>query len=179
VRLPIFFYSRTGINELFKDIDYNLRIRLKLFLATIARVSHLFPFRTEQLSPSTPMVLDPQGPGRVGSRQNFIIKASSEMMGLFFCAFENMPAPDSPCPLEQHSRYPTQPLRTEAPSVATIGIGGCVPRKCGRPPRPASFRRAIPYSRRVTRLVRVRLARLETCNSQALGRHRVDSLTEN
>src|SRR6266550_135496 len=37
----------------------------------IARGKHLFPFRTEQLSPSAPMVLGPQGPGRVGRRRLF------------------------------------------------------------------------------------------------------------
>src|ERR687895_710916 len=35
----------------------------------IARGRHLFPFRTEQLSPSAPMVLGSQGPGRVGRRR--------------------------------------------------------------------------------------------------------------
>ena len=35
----------------------------------IARGKHLFPFRTEQLSLSAPMVLGPQGPGRVGRRR--------------------------------------------------------------------------------------------------------------
>ena len=35
----------------------------------IARGPHLFPFRTEQLSPSAPMVLGSQGPGRVGRRR--------------------------------------------------------------------------------------------------------------
>ena len=35
----------------------------------IARGKHLFPFRTEKLSPSAPMVLGPQGPGRVGRRR--------------------------------------------------------------------------------------------------------------
>jgi hypothetical protein len=37
----------------------------------MARGKHLFPFRTEQLSPSAPMVLGPQGPGRVGRRRFF------------------------------------------------------------------------------------------------------------
>ena len=37
------------------------------FLVTIARGTHLFPFRTEPLSPAAPMVL-PLG-GRVGRRQ--------------------------------------------------------------------------------------------------------------
>ena len=35
----------------------------------MARGIHLFPFRTEKLSPSAPMVLGPQGPGRVGRRR--------------------------------------------------------------------------------------------------------------
>jgi hypothetical protein len=35
----------------------------------MARGKHLFPFRTEQLSPSAPMVLGSQGPGRVGRRR--------------------------------------------------------------------------------------------------------------
>ena len=38
-----------------------------LFMVAIAPGFHLFPFRTEKLSPSTPMVL-PNG-GRVGSRR--------------------------------------------------------------------------------------------------------------
>ena len=39
------------------------------FAVAIARGRHLFPFRTEQLSLSAPMVLGPQGPGRVGRRR--------------------------------------------------------------------------------------------------------------
>ena len=41
------------------------------FPVAMARGKHLFPFRTEQLSPSAPMVLGPQGPGRVGRRRLF------------------------------------------------------------------------------------------------------------
>jgi hypothetical protein len=41
----------------------------RLFPVALARGKHLFPFRTEQLSPSAPMVLGPQGPGRVGRRR--------------------------------------------------------------------------------------------------------------
>src|SRR5215213_5511799 len=40
------------------------------FSVAIARGKHLFPFRTEKLSPSAPMVLGPQGPGRVGRRRS-------------------------------------------------------------------------------------------------------------
>jgi hypothetical protein len=43
-----------------------------LFPVALARGKHLFPFRTEQLSPSAPMVLGPQGPGRVGRRRFFL-----------------------------------------------------------------------------------------------------------
>src|ERR1700733_10865115 len=46
-----------------------------LFPVALARGKHLFPFRTEQLSPSAPMVLGPQGPGRVG-RRRFIRQTS-------------------------------------------------------------------------------------------------------
>src|SRR3954470_12783220 len=37
--------------------------------AVIAAGVHLFPFRTEKLSPLAPMVLGGQPPGRVGSRR--------------------------------------------------------------------------------------------------------------
>src|SRR5436190_14456775 len=41
------------------------------FPVAMARGKHLFPFRTEQLSPSAPMVLGLHGPGRVGRRRFF------------------------------------------------------------------------------------------------------------
>src|SRR5271170_577041 len=41
----------------------------RVFPVVLARGKHLFPFRTEQLSPSAPMVLGSQGPGRVGRRR--------------------------------------------------------------------------------------------------------------
>ncbi len=43
------------------------------FPVAMARGKHLFPFRTEQLSPSAPMVLGSQGPGRVGRRRFFLL----------------------------------------------------------------------------------------------------------
>src|SRR5215216_3967747 len=42
---------------------------LEQFPVAIAWGKHLFPFRTEQLSPTAPMVLGSQGPGRVGRRR--------------------------------------------------------------------------------------------------------------
>src|SRR5580765_1556745 len=45
------------------------RARSRNISVVIARGTHLFPFRTEQLSPSAPMVLGSKGPGRVGRRR--------------------------------------------------------------------------------------------------------------
>src|ERR1700761_4790199 len=45
--------------------------RLAKFRWCIAKGRHLFPFRTEQLSLSAPMVLGGQPPGRVGRRRFF------------------------------------------------------------------------------------------------------------
>jgi hypothetical protein len=42
---------------------------LAQFPVAFAWGKHLFPFRTEQLSPTAPMVLGSQGPGRVGRRR--------------------------------------------------------------------------------------------------------------
>src|SRR5918999_918147 len=52
------------------------------FSVVIARGRHLFPFRTEQLSPSAPMVLGSQGPGRVG-RRRFELEGPSRPGGPF------------------------------------------------------------------------------------------------
>jgi hypothetical protein len=46
---------------------------LAKFRWCIARGKHLFPFRTEQLSLSAPMVLGGQPPGRVGRRRFFFV----------------------------------------------------------------------------------------------------------
>ena len=51
-------------------------LRSRRFSVVIARGKHLFPFRTEPLSPSAPMVLGGQPPGRVGRRRFFITKAA-------------------------------------------------------------------------------------------------------
>src|SRR4029453_13298874 len=45
--------------------------RTHRFSAVIATGVHLFPFRTEKLSPPAPMVLGGQPPGRVGRRRIF------------------------------------------------------------------------------------------------------------
>src|SRR5665647_895135 len=49
------------------------------FSAVIAEGSHLFPFRTEKLSPPAPMVLQGQPCGRVGRRRISVIKARDSL----------------------------------------------------------------------------------------------------
>src|ERR1700761_6717652 len=51
----------------------------------MARGKHLFPFRTEPLSPSAPMVLGPQGPGRVGRRRFLSETPLAAPAGGVFC----------------------------------------------------------------------------------------------
>src|ERR1700743_3589841 len=53
--------------------------RLAKFWWCIAKGRHLFPFRTEQLSLSAPMVLGGQPPGRVGRRRFFCVAARALM----------------------------------------------------------------------------------------------------
>src|SRR5436190_7527396 len=62
-----FFDTRSGCLCSFQVLP--VRAVSRDFAVAIARGKHLFPFRTEQLSLSAPMVLGPQGPGRVGRRR--------------------------------------------------------------------------------------------------------------
>ena len=62
---------------------------LAQFPVAIAWGKHLFPFRTEQLSPSAPMVLVPYGAGRVGRRRFFLSEAA--LRGGFLCALRLFP----------------------------------------------------------------------------------------
>src|SRR3954466_13758871 len=63
---------------------------LEQFPVAIAWGKHLFPFRTEQLSPTAPMVLGPQGPGRVG-RRRFLLQRSRPPRRLFAFNFRARP----------------------------------------------------------------------------------------
>src|SRR5215467_3292353 len=58
--------------------------RLAKFRWCIAKGRHLFPFRTEQLSLSAPMVLGGQPPGRVGRRRFFVVQPAPPS-GAGFC----------------------------------------------------------------------------------------------
>ena len=61
-----FFDTRCGSCAVLKDRG---GVVSRPFPVALARGKHLFPFRTEKLSLSAPMVLGPQGPGRVGRRR--------------------------------------------------------------------------------------------------------------
>jgi hypothetical protein len=55
--------------------------------AVIAAGKHLFPFRTEKLSPLAPMVLGEQSPGRVG-RRPFLSRALRGALAVFLVPLE-------------------------------------------------------------------------------------------
>ena len=57
---------------------------LEQFPVALAWGKHLFPFRTEQLSPTAPMVLGLRGPGRVGRRRFFVSRTSRPRGRLVF-----------------------------------------------------------------------------------------------
>ena len=56
-------------------------LKVAIRLVMMAKGNHAFPSRTRPLSPSAPMVLGPQGPGRVGRCQ--AQKDSQHAVGLF------------------------------------------------------------------------------------------------
>ena len=58
------------------------------FPVMMAKGSHLFPYRTQKLSPSAPMVLGWTRPGRVGRCRNPYRRSSDA--SLFFCKFYAM-----------------------------------------------------------------------------------------
>src|ERR1700754_1062807 len=62
---------------------------LYLFGGEIARGKHLFPFRTESLSLSAPMVLGGQPPGRVGRRRSSLKEPPEGR--LFLCPYATGP----------------------------------------------------------------------------------------
>src|SRR5918999_5919548 len=82
----------------------------------IARGRHLFPFRTEQLRPSAPMVLGSQGPGRVGRRRFELEGPSPRGAALLRCG--------PPCVCRHRpSALPTPRLRAVfVLGISTLGI---------------------------------------------------------
>src|SRR5215213_65173 len=76
--------------------------------AVIAAGVHLFPFRTEKLSPPAPMVLGARAPGRVGRRRISSREGRRE-------------APFSACPNDARCAPQTVGAAPFAPSPASAG----------------------------------------------------------
>src|SRR6187200_2835400 len=97
------------------------------FPVVIAAGVHLFPFRTEQLSPPAPMVLGGQPPGRVG-RRRLLGQRAAEKRPFAFHAARNL------------SRQSGSSSRSRRTRSAT---GGCV---TNRPASPSSANGLKVYS---------------------------------
>src|SRR6266480_3659337 len=72
------YYCVEGLTDFFASCHGLVRFSRSMgavsqfFGGEIARGKHLFPFRTEPLSLSAPMVLGGQPPGRVGRRRSYL-----------------------------------------------------------------------------------------------------------
>jgi hypothetical protein len=108
-----------------------------LFPVALARGKHLFPFRTEQLSPSAPMVLGPQGPGRVGRRRFFL---TSRPPGRLVCVRNRLHALPSAGSVRIAARGSSCPRRSSGPAEAV---------RCGSSgPLLFAPRRRVPWGTR-------------------------------
>ena len=119
----------------------------------IARGKHLFPFRTEQLSPSAPMVLGAHAPGRVGRRRSYPRQRAAPGGG----SSRLRPGPGGS--VERPGRRlgraatraaPQAPRRARATgsaSQADLGVG----RRVRRGPSAGSASAINPYSPRVAK----------------------------
>jgi hypothetical protein len=118
----------------------------------MARGKHLFPFRTEKLSPSAPMVLGGRPPGRVGRRRLCVQRAAREG-GPFFarhrsCVGALLGGRVAACPPRRRPRRTSGCLSAEAEAtrlsaawLEELGCDGGSTRSRGTrasPPRPAS-----------------------------------------
>ena len=98
-----------------------------LFPVALARGRHLFPFRTEQLSPSAPMVLGSQGPGRVGRRRFFLDTRAAERRPVVVLRCSR----DAPAEAKERVSQPARRRRPRRSSSA-----GCEPPPTGTRPDP-------------------------------------------
>ena len=71
---------KIGLRIVFYQIVFGFHMSL-LFTVVIAPGFHLFPFRTEQLSPVAPMIL--HNCGKVGRRHFILVR----QVRTFFCAY--------------------------------------------------------------------------------------------
>jgi hypothetical protein len=121
--------------------------RSRTISVVIARGKHLFPFRTEPLSPSAPMVLGGQPPGRVGRRRSLTSKPPS---GAAFVCGGRLRVGASPATLRIRNGGPPASSQLEPPRrrgavlVWRSSAGASGPST----PRSARARRGNPRARR-------------------------------
>lgn len=104
------------------------------FPVAMARGKHLFPFRTEQLSPSAPMVLGPQGPGRVGRRRFLQHKRTVPRGGPFVVVARRRRGGRSRVADRTPRSVAERPRWVVAPRVRSIGARRCERCGCARGP---------------------------------------------
>jgi hypothetical protein len=119
----------------------------------MARGKHLFPFRTEKLSPSAPMVLGARAPGRVGRRRDNDERAAQKAAllslsggryplpaGTSLAGQIQPPRPSPSTIVIWRERCPPKPPRVERPP-ASEGVGAVTAptrRPTGAYPPPSS-----------------------------------------
>mgnify|MGYP006337069615 CR=1 FL=1 len=118
----------------------------KPFGGEIARGKHLFPFRTEPLSLSAPMVLGGQPPGRVGRRRSYVRAAQWAAL---------LP------PLRGRLLYAA--IRSGVPARSCSGCGAPEARPEGRRSHSGTGSGSTPYSPRVAKST-TRSAASRTCS---------------
>ncbi len=114
---------------------------LSPFAVALARGKHLFPFRTEQLSPSAPMVLGLHGPGRVGRRRFNVRQRAARRAARGRCATIRADVPE-------HSRLRPRRSRCGLDRRADLDRLAAQPRTRRRGCRASLLRRARPLARR-------------------------------
>ena len=123
------------------------------FGGEIARGKHLFPFRTEPLSLSAPMVLGGQPPGRVGRRRSY----SKEPPGgrLFLCP--HVTGPPRSDRLERSGGQSAgsfyAAIRSGTPARSCSGCGAPEARPDGRLSQSRTGSGSIPYSPSVAKSI--------------------------
>ena len=91
------------------------------FPVTMAKGIHLFPYRTQKLSLSAPMVLGWRRPGRVGRCRIPQRKSLRRCLGLFLCASRQILLPDCFQANVQHCTWLGSPMCAASGGSSTWG----------------------------------------------------------
>ena len=122
---------------------------LHSFPVTMAKGIHLFPYRTQKLSLSAPMVLGWRRPGRVGRCRIPQRKSLRRCLGFFLCASCQLLLPGRFQANVQHCTWLGSPVCAASGGSSTWGNtweSRTLPDSATR--NPAHIRRARPYGSR-------------------------------